>query len=159
MKYEKALGITSQTLVGYSQDGFPMKSGNCFSVRTDQGNDYRIVNFNVENWEEMNRLGLEPPIIIGILDERTAIIQDDRIPDEWYDRHYCAVCCAETYWPINQQLAKNRQRTRGEIEDRGNWEMIHIKPRHETFPLFYDKPPKMDEWSFDCNYKTVETGL
>ena len=155
MKYEKAMGTTSQTLVGYSKGKFPQKSGNCFSVRTDQGNEYRIVNFNVENWDEMIRMGLELPIVIGVLDEGTAIIQDDRIPDEWYDDQYCSVCCAEKHWPINQKLAKERQVSRGEVEIRG-YVITNMKLRHESFPLFYTKPEAdpMEGWTYNLSYKT-----
>lgn len=140
MEIANALEVTTQTLVGKMGKDFPRKSGNCFSVETDQGKEYRIVNFNVENWEEMIKRGLELPIKIGILGGRTAIIHDDRIPEEWYDYQYCPTCCPEFYLPEPQKLAKERKRSRGHIKPAGDWEIEMIDPRHEAFPLFYQKP-------------------
>ena len=49
------LHVTSTTLVGYSKGKYPLKHGNCFSMKADDGHEYRIVNFVHENLEEAIR--------------------------------------------------------------------------------------------------------
>ena len=49
-----ATGMGFRTLVGIcagssSEDDFPLKRGNCFSVYTADGSEYNIVNFRAEN--------------------------------------------------------------------------------------------------------------
>jgi hypothetical protein len=45
---KKAKNITSVTLVGFIKNEFPMSRGNCFGVRTEEGEEYKIINFNYE---------------------------------------------------------------------------------------------------------------
>lgn len=59
----KATHITSRTMIGVNMEKFPVKRGNCFSVKTEEGHEYRIVNFSVENLEELNHRGVKFPII------------------------------------------------------------------------------------------------
>lgn len=94
----KATGITSVNLVGYINTEFPMKYGNCFSVKTVQG-EYRIVNFNHENLEELLRTKVVsfPITITPLGDFHAAIIADERIPNEWYSTHFCSSCTPREY--------------------------------------------------------------
>lgn len=96
--------IHTQTLVG-ADTNFPGKYGNCFSVGDDAGNTYNIVNFTVENLQELVARGtLSWPIEIEIIDgAKTAIVNDDRIPDEWYDKRFCRRCCAQELMPTSPE--------------------------------------------------------
>jgi hypothetical protein len=112
----KALDITTVTLVGYNPTKYPTERGNCFSVRADDGSGYRIVNFSYENLQELIRCGISLPLEIRILDHTkgVAVIHDSRIPDEWYDKTFCEVCCPEALLPTTQKLRHERQEARGE---------------------------------------------
>lgn len=120
----EAIGIGIQTLVGVDTSEYPTRDGNCFSVMVkdhpDNGIDEadnrldigetRIVNFGVENLRRLLEVGvLEWPIQIAFLDEskRTGIIHDERIPGEWYDKHYCETCCPDYLLPLPQQAAND----------------------------------------------------
>jgi hypothetical protein len=46
------------------------------------------------------------PVQVHLLSERIGIIHDPRIPDEWYDKRYCEVCCPESLLPFPQQAAR-----------------------------------------------------
>lgn len=139
MKTENAVLLTIQTLIGPSQ-GFPVKRGNCFSVKTDEEKRYQIVNFNAENWEEMLRRGLELPVKILPISEHHAVIHDKRIPDDWYDSDYCEICCPQTLLPENQKLSYNRREARGEIRqikrDGATMSIISIPMYSTQYPLF-----------------------
>jgi len=112
---KNGIGITFQTLVGHDRGSFPLKHGNCFSIKCDNEWEYRIVNFVVENLEEALRRGcLEYPIEILPLDKSLAVIVDSRIPDNWFTDRYCEVCCPEDLLPVNQQMRKIRARARVE---------------------------------------------
>lgn len=109
--------IGSQTLIG-SFGEFPRSIGNCFDLITSDGKYYRIVNFVVENLEELLRIGLTWPVKILPLGERTAVICDGRIGDEWYDKEYCTVCCPSNLLPHPQQTKHLRQILRGDRVER-----------------------------------------
>ena len=101
----EAKQITSCTLVGYIGKDFPMKRGNCFSVEAEDGKDYRIVNFNHENIEELlERRTIEFPVKISPIGEGVALIADERIPTDWYDSRYCETCTPRNLLPQPQQL-------------------------------------------------------
>ena len=116
-KIKKATGIGCVTLMGYVEKQFPMKDGNCFSVHTSTGEDYRIVNFNYENFKELlNNRGLTFPVKILPISEKQAIIYDERISAEWYSTHFCTVCCPEHLLPLPQRIQKMMKKRRGEIK-------------------------------------------
>jgi len=126
MDTEKAVAITSQTLVGIGGErGFPFQHGNCFSVRTEEDKIYKIVNFCAENLEELVHRGLEFPFQILPLSEHVALIHDSRIPDNWYQHRYCEVCCPEELLPHPQQMAHKRQEERGERVVGDGWISIY----------------------------------
>ncbi len=105
MIYEtiEATEIGMQTLVGSSGD-YPREVGNCFDLICGD-KSVRIVNFIVENLEKLlEDKVIEWPIKVHILKGRTAIIHDERIPHEWYDKSFCEVCCPQPLLPIQQQL-------------------------------------------------------
>ena len=85
------LRITSQTLM-VADNTIPHRSGNCFSVLADNGKDYRIVNFKLENLLELLQRGLTYPIEIERIGGGAAVIKDDRIGGAWYTEHYCPIC-------------------------------------------------------------------
>jgi hypothetical protein len=111
-----AVEIGEQTLVGSFGD-FPRKHGNCFGLITEEGKNYRIVNFIVENLEEALERGLEWPIKIIPITERTAIIHDERIPHDWYMDRWCEVCCPHDLLPIPQKLRQDREIKYGTREE------------------------------------------
>lgn len=115
--------ITWVTLVGVFIKTYPAEHGNCFSVKATDGKEYRIVNFNHENMEEALRRGLKFPIKIKPIGKCVAIIHDSRIPDNWYDKVWCEVCCPGYLLPMPQTMRHERQIERGELIERryGNY--------------------------------------
>ena len=109
-----ATSITSVTLVGIIEDKFPLIHGNCFGVKVkSEDNDYRIVNFYVENLEHVIKEKIiDWPIKIKILENRIAVIHDSKIPDEYYNQGFCTVCCPERLLPVTQKLLHERQEDR-----------------------------------------------
>jgi hypothetical protein len=89
--------ITSHTLVGYYSSKFPLKNGNCFSMRCNDGNVYRIVNFCYENLIEVTNRGVTLPIKVLPLNGRVAIICDSRIANDWYQDRFCECCCPQKH--------------------------------------------------------------
>jgi len=108
-----ASSVGATTLIG-SFGKYPRKSGNCFSIKAGDGRYYRIVNFYHENFEEMQRNGIELPVKILPIGDKHAIIHDERIPHDWYDDHWCEVCCPEHLLPITQRLKHDRMGSSGE---------------------------------------------
>lgn len=105
-----AKGVTTTTLIGIDRTGpYPLKTGNCFSVMTEKNEEYRIVNFNHENYREMLKRGIELPIRILPLSDKVAIVHDYRIPNDWYDEKWCEVCCPDHLLPINQRMKIRRE--------------------------------------------------
>lgn len=115
MEIKNAIKVTTVTLVGFLyNDEYPHSHGNCFSVYTDDNHEFRIVNFNHENFEEAIKRGVSFPIKIGILSQYIAIIHDERIPDNWYSNTFCTICCRDNLLPSLQKFAHDRQEKRGE---------------------------------------------
>jgi hypothetical protein len=110
----KANSITSVTLVGVLGDKFPLRHGNCFSVKTDDG-EKKIVNFFYENLKHLIDNGLTFPINIESISKHHAIIHDDRIPEDFYETRYCEVCCPTHLLPIPQQKARERLISSGKL--------------------------------------------
>lgn len=129
MKTFNAVKITHQTLVG-SSGPFPRKFGNCFGVESEDGKDYKILNFKVENLEELIKRGeLSWPIQCEALSERSAVINDGRIPDDWYQDHFCEVCTPHSLLPLPQRLKQLRDIQRGDrVEHPNGLVTIKIKP-------------------------------
>jgi len=95
---EEAIGIGSQTLVG---------RGNCFSVELSDGRYVNIVNFYLEDLEEVLKT-INWPIKVSILGGKTAVINDERIADDLYRTRFCEVCCPMDLLPLPQRLRKAR---------------------------------------------------
>ena len=108
-----AKSVISVTLLGVSGKA-PHKTGNCFSLLTNNNRSYSIVNFVYENLEHLLQNGLQWPIKICIISKGVAIIHDERIPHEFYKEKYCEVCCPESKLPINQIAEIKRKELTGE---------------------------------------------
>lgn len=113
----KVIAVTEVTTVGCPDGPYPMDHGNCFSVATEDGRYFKIVNFSFENLEELIRRGVGFPFEIAILEGWLAYIHDPRIPDNWYLNKWCEICCPSASLPLNQQLAHDRQRKQGVREE------------------------------------------
>lgn len=114
-----ATRITRSTLVGVMSEDFPLKGGNCFSVAADDGKEYRILNFRLENLEELFRRGLEWPVPI-VVDEKWAYIHDERIGERWYQDRTCTTCAPRRLWSVTQQLSHDRNHYPSDMG--GKWE-------------------------------------
>ena len=88
-KIKLAIQISRQTLVGPDEPPYPIERGNCFSVQTLDGKFYMIVNFVVENLKEIVKRDVPWPICIRELSEGVAVVEDERIPKEWYRKSWC----------------------------------------------------------------------
>lgn len=129
----KALCITEHTLIGTS-DERPSFSGNCFSVKADDGKYYRIVNFNMENLEALIELGLKWPIECEALaDGRCAAVMDGRIGERWYSDRYCEICCPEELLPITQLQRHKRECARGARVEGDGYVTYHLQVK-AAFP-------------------------
>lgn len=117
-KFKNATSITSTTLVGTMGKKFPLANGNCFSVECDDKTEYRIVNFVLENLEQLIKIKqLQWPVLILPISERQAVIVDERIPEDWFSNDYCEVCCPFNLLPHNQQMRYVRKLVRKDIEE------------------------------------------
>lgn len=122
-EYKEATGIGSVTLVGVDvRDGYPIKRGNCFSVGTKNKNEwYHILNFSYENLKYLEKQKIiQFPIKILSLSERHAVICDNRIPDEFYQKDFCEICTPRELLPVPQrlkQLIQIQNETRKEHEN------------------------------------------
>lgn len=122
----QATSIGMQTLLGVRDQERPSSSGNCFSVFVGdvttediinrRAEEYKIVNFNLENLKDLLRQGLTWPIQCKILDGRVAILHDPRIGERWYQIRYCEVCCPESLLPITQVQIHEREEMTGQRE-------------------------------------------
>ena len=110
-----ATKITCQTCLGVHGDKFPLDHGNCFSLRTEEG-DFKIINFVLENLEHALQEGkISWPIKIKTLSsEHHAVVHDERFPDSWYQPRFCEVCCPKYLLPMPQLLTYERQVVRGQ---------------------------------------------
>lgn len=129
-----ATDVNTVTLVGYL-GSYPRENGNCFSVSVEgETEDCRIINFNYENLEQLMEDGVVSfPIKISKLQDRIAIIADERIPNEWYSKRLCETCTPSNLLPITQRLKHFLDIERGirketEIEIGGKkMKMVSIK--------------------------------
>ena len=88
--------VAGCTLLGVTTQTYPILGGNCFDLLDAAGEEHRVVNFYLENFEEITkRLGMTD-VEVKLLPKSDGLwlIADDRIPAEWYSDHYCAVCCS-----------------------------------------------------------------
>jgi hypothetical protein len=128
----KALEVGSVTLVGASEER-PSQRGNCFSVKCDDGQWYSVVNFNHENLEALEKLGLTWPIECEALSEKTVVIMDGRIGERWYNDRYCEVCTPRDLLPITQRQRHQRDVARGIRVEGAGWVQINFQIKSE-FP-------------------------
>jgi len=158
-----AKGITWTTLLGIRIGEYPVVSGNCFSVHLDGARDlvttkdYRIVNFSLENLNELlRREAVSWPVKIRILDEerRVAVIHDPRIPDKWYDRCWCGVCCPRDLLPPQQRLEQLLDINRGTRSEGDSIVSISTGPGHRSW--FRLKPHKPEECFYHFELKHDE---
>jgi hypothetical protein len=123
-KLARATSITYQTLLG-TWGTPPLAHGNCFYMATDDGHEYRIVNFVLENLEALLAAGLTFPVDIAALDRGVAVIHDRRIPSEWYATRFCEVCCPQRLLPMPQTLRIEREIMQGVREEQDGCIIIH----------------------------------
>jgi hypothetical protein len=137
MKTINAKRISGWTLIGVNVNNYPVPHGNCFTVETE-GKDYKIVNFSLENMEELNRLGVEFPVKIHLLNDSRAIIHDERIPTSWYDDRWCEVCCPESLLPYPQRLTHDREIMQGVRTEHNGGTAIDFTKRPTLHPKGFD---------------------
>jgi hypothetical protein len=115
-----AVRIGMRTMVGYWTEKYPIpdNGGNCFSVELEDGPSVRILNFGLENLEELMRRGLKFPLKVAVLSEGYGVVCDGRIGERWYATEFCAVCTPISMLPIPQRLKTLRQIERGEVTER-----------------------------------------
>jgi hypothetical protein len=111
--HAERLGYTS--LVGYSwKTPFPHNSGNYFSLMIDS-RSYEIANFWWEDLEHLIQTGVVTfPIMCKILDDRWAIIYDDRVPENYYSE--TSYRAPQKYWSMKQLMARQKKQDSGELE-------------------------------------------
>lgn len=128
-----AVADGGRTMLGGDFESFPVEHGNCFSLSTADEQSWRIVNFVAENLDEAFERGLlDWPVKIlplaGIVWGHSdplgklhayhagaghrAVICDARIPQTWYARRICPICCPAEWlpWPQRLQLFLMEQR-------------------------------------------------
>lgn len=130
----KALEVGSVTLVGVL-DERPSQFGNCFTVKCDDGNWYRIVNFNHENLEALEGMGLTWPIECTPLSDSVAVIMDGRIGERWYQDRYCEVCTPRELLPITQRQRQRHERdiARGRRVEGNGFVTVNLDVRPSPF--------------------------
>ncbi len=117
----KAISVECQTCLGalFPKDEDGPCGVNCFSVKSDDGKTYRIVNFYVENLNRLiDKKGLTWPVECKVLGPKTAIIHDPRIGERWYNKNYCEICCPKELLPCNQRDIHERDIMRGRRQER-----------------------------------------
>jgi len=115
--------VISSTLLGVNKSKFPVRHGNCFSMRADNGHSYRIVNFYLENLEEgIRREKMTLPVRLYILSDPyksgVAIIFDPKIPTSWYSAQFCETCTPVEYLPFPQRVSHALKLESGTITER-----------------------------------------
>lgn len=128
----KALEVGSVTLLGAPEER-PSQSGNCFTVKCDDGKWYRIVNFNHENLEALEKKGLTWPIECEALSGNVAVIMDGRIGERWYQERYCEVCTPRDLLPITQRQRHARDVIRGRREESEGFITIRMDRDYAQF--------------------------
>lgn len=112
--------VTIKTLVA---------SGNCFSVRTDNG-ELRVVNFYYETLMELiseNKLSF--PIAVIKLTSTICVIVDPRIDKSLYREGFCEACTPIEYLPIPQRVKHLLDIQNGKREEKatGNGVIISLR--------------------------------
>lgn len=127
--------ITSITLKGVISKTYPVDHGNCFSVIASDDNEYRILNFNYENFRhliDVLKIDIQTVKILPIT-KRYAVIHEESFPHEYYQKEFCEVCCPAGFLPFNQKLRRARKIASGELKliDCGDFtiEEIHYEKR------------------------------
>lgn len=110
-----ATGVAEVKLVGVRITKYPLVRGNCFRMYTKCGGHYRILNFVYENLEYLLKNGLSYPIKIAVLNDREAVVHDERIPDNFYTKKLCNVCSSEEFKNNTDYLAYQRGIMSGRI--------------------------------------------
>ena len=135
-----ATGVGAVTLVGFFGE-FPRERGNCFSVKSDDGKYRRVLNFGHENFEELLDRGiLSYPVEILPLTDGHCLMADHRIPKEWYDKKFCAVCTPLNLLPPQQKLERlldlrsgKRKETEFSIEGGPSGVLVSCQPPTNEF--------------------------
>lgn len=114
--------VTCSTLLGVNKSKFPVRHGNCFSMKADNGHSYRIVNFYLENLEEGIRRGkMTLPVRLYILSDPSeggvAIIFDPKIPTSWYSDRFCETCTPVKFLPFPQRVSHSLKLESGAITE------------------------------------------
>jgi hypothetical protein len=129
--FAKSFGFVS--LVRVRGDKFPLNRGNYFSLVVN-GKNYEICNFWYEDLEHLVKTGVVPfPIKIKILDERWAMVYDERVPADFYSE--TSYRAPQKYWSLKQLMERQQKLDSGEIEiipykdGSGYCERIHVKPK------------------------------
>jgi hypothetical protein len=142
------INIGLQTLVG-SFGNYPRKHGNCFSMGTDNNNSVRIVNFLVENLEYLlKKKWITYPIKLKSVSGYVAIIDDDRIPETFYRKLYCTVCCPSNLLLQEQQDERQRQIESGELIIRNGIEIRKVKATTRKLNAEWTIEPQQDLVSY-----------
>jgi hypothetical protein len=145
----KGYSITSQTLVG-SSGKYPRQHGNCFSMDVGEEKDCRIVNFLVENLEHLlKKKVITYPIELKLLSPRTAIIIDNRIPESYYQKDYCTICCPKEYWLQEQKDEWQQKIDNGEIIEKDGFVIYKLNPNLKKLKAEWTVEIKDDICLFD----------
>jgi len=164
LKEEKAINVGIQTLVAFMSKEFPIDGGNCFSVHTESGKGYQILNFGCENLEEAIRRGVTWPITILVLQESNkethargcAVIHDPRIPNDWYWKEFCESCAPRNLLSSSQRLRLDRELKAGIRTERETDIGTIVSYDHDKRPELLDpdkeKPKKDSGIMFIPNY-------
>lgn len=107
--------VGGSTLVGYLAREFPISGngGNCFTMILENGLSLQILNFGLENLEELVRRGLTWPVKVIRISGDYGVVCDGRIGDRWYNQEPCSVCTPADLIPIPQRLKQLRRCERG----------------------------------------------
>ena len=125
-----ATSYAGRTLLAVLSKDFPLARGNCFSLYVKR-KPYKIVNFVLENLEELQRQGLKWPIKIAVLDGSLAVIHDSRIGDRWYRDGFCEICCPRQFLPITQEHRIQREEALGARKTCGSYPaLVLVKPEY-----------------------------
>lgn len=141
--------IGGHTLMGVS-GAPPFKHGNGFSMISIDDKEYGIVNFYLENLEYLIDEGhITWPIKIKVLKDNYAVIHDERIPHDFYNKYFRG--CPKELWPISQQLEHEREIMYGTIKiihtPIGAIEQIDTSRRNYSL-----KPRKLSkEWGIEMS--------
>lgn len=118
--YEQQLVPTEkgmETCRGFFNKKFPFEQGNCFDIKINEDDYRRVLNFNVENFDELKRIGLSD-VNVMLLSDRHCVIHDHRIADAWYSS-FCSICTPLIFTPTDRQLRGDRQTKLGSLKNHG----------------------------------------